>query len=90
MKRRRTLLKSEGIEFDANGRATIGGYEVVDLGLPSGTLWATCDVGSSEEYQWGYFYKWGKGSITYSKSGSSYNGTENPLMIYNDNANVVM
>ena len=28
------------------GRGIINGHEYVDLGLPSGTLWATCNVGT--------------------------------------------
>ena len=33
-----------------------GGHEYVDLGLPSGTLWATCNVGAANsEDSDGYF-----------------------------------
>lgn len=32
------------ITLDVSGH--IGGYEYVDLGLPSGLLWATCNVGA--------------------------------------------
>lgn len=31
----------------------------VDLGLPSGTLWCTCDVGSNYEFVPGSMYQWG-------------------------------
>lgn len=36
------------------------GHEYVDLGLPSGTLWATCNVGASSPEQYGDCYAWGE------------------------------
>lgn len=35
-------------------------HEFVDLGLPSGTLWATCNVGASEPEELGNYYAWGE------------------------------
>lgn len=35
------------------------GYEYVDLGLPSGTLWAKCNVGAIKETDYGGYYQWG-------------------------------
>ena len=32
----------------------------VDLGLPSGTLWATCNVGASAPEDYGYYFAWGE------------------------------
>ena len=37
-----------------------GNHEWVDLGLPSGTLWATCNVGASKPEEVGNFYAWGE------------------------------
>ena len=42
-----------------------GGYEYVDLCLPSGTLWATKNVGASSETDYGNYYKWGYGADTF-------------------------
>ena len=39
-----------------------GGYEYVDLGLPSGLKWAKCNVGAEKETDYGYYFQWG--SIT--------------------------
>lgn len=39
---------------------TIGGYEYVDLGLPSGTLWATHNIGASSPYEIGEYFAWGE------------------------------
>lgn len=35
------------------------GYEYVDLGLPSGTLWATCNVGANKPTDYGLYFQWG-------------------------------
>lgn len=35
------------------------GYDYVDLGLPSGTLWATCNVGASKPSDYGLCFQWG-------------------------------
>ena len=35
------------------------GYSCVDLGLPSGTLWATCNVGASKPEESGLCFAWG-------------------------------
>lgn len=36
------------------------GHEYVDLGLPSGTLWATCNVGAENPENSGGFFAWGE------------------------------
>ena len=35
------------------------GFDYVDLGLPSGTLWATCNVGASSPSDYGLYFQWG-------------------------------
>ena len=35
-------------------------YEWVDMGLPSGTLWATCNIGASSPEEFGYYFAWGE------------------------------
>ena len=35
------------------------GFSYVDLGLPSGTLWATCNVGASKPSDFGLYFQWG-------------------------------
>lgn len=35
-------------------------HEYVDLGLPSGTLWATCNVGANTPEEAGDYYAWGE------------------------------
>ena len=38
----------------------INGHEYVDLGLPSGLKWATCNVGASTPEDYGDYYAWGE------------------------------
>ena len=38
----------------------INGHEYVDLGLPSGLKWATCNVGASKPEEYGNYYAWGE------------------------------
>ena len=35
------------------------GYEYVDLRLPSGTLWSTCNIGASKPTDFGLYFQWG-------------------------------
>lgn len=36
------------------------GHEYVDLGLPSGVKWATCNVGANKPEEYGDYYAWGE------------------------------
>ena len=38
----------------------ISGHNAVDLGLPSGTKWADCNMGSSSPADYGDYYAWGE------------------------------
>ena len=62
----------------------INGHEYVDLGLPSGLKWATCNVGASKPEEYGNHYAWGEistksnyssdNSVTYGKKFSDIGG----------------
>ena len=62
--------------------------EYVDLGLPSGTLWATCNVGANAPESSGSYFAWGE---TQTKNGYFWdnyqhcNGSENTLTKYCNN-----
>lgn len=47
----------------------LNGYEYVDLGLPSGTKWATCNIGAKTPESYGNLFAWGE-----TKSKSSFGG----------------
>ena len=44
----------------AQSTGTENGHEWVDLGLPSGLKWATCNVGAKTPEQCGNYYAWGE------------------------------
>ena len=44
----------------ATAQTTEKGYEYVDLGLPSGLKWATCNVGATAPEDYGNYYAWGE------------------------------
>ena len=44
------------VNFSAGNNDGLNGHEAVDLGLPSGTKWATCNVGASTPEEAGYFF----------------------------------
>ena len=38
----------------------INGHEYVDLGLPSGLKWATCNIGANKPEEYGDYFAWGE------------------------------
>ena len=74
----------EGNEKDANN--IINGHEYVDLGLPSGLKWATCNVGANKPDEDGNYFAWGETktkevydtvtSLTYRKKLGDFSGLE--------------
>jgi len=67
----------------------INGYEYVDLGLPSGLLWAKCNVGADEETSIGDYYSCGCGAQKYRGTNDWYKGRTN-VPAANDTAVQVM
>lgn len=60
-----TTLKYMPVYNDVKGYVqtvtyTINPIEYVDLGLPSGTIWATKNIGASKEEDFGNYYAWGE------------------------------
>ena len=49
---------------------TTNGHDWIDLGLPSGTKWATCNVGADSPEEYGNYYAWGE---TTTKSNYDWN-----------------
>ncbi|MBQ3595478.1 MAG: hypothetical protein II981_08730 [Bacteroidales bacterium] len=81
------IILSQPLYSQTDDNATTGslnGHEWVDLGLPSGTKWATCNVGASAPEQYGNYYAWGEtkpkdgyystNSVTYNLSISDFSG----------------
>ena len=76
----RTLVAN----FTQNGGGG-GDHAYVDLGLPSGLLWATCNVGADTPEDYGDYFAWGETTTkdTYNWSTYQYcNGSSNTLTKY--------
>ena len=60
---KRALLSLFALVAIATGakaqNALVAEHDYVDLGLPSGTLWATCNVGANEPQDVGLYFAWG-------------------------------
>ena len=52
-----TTLQEEGWQEPTG---SIDGYDYVDLGLPSGLKWATCNIGANSPGEYGNYYAWGE------------------------------
>ena len=64
---------------------TLDGHEYVDLGLPSGTLWATCNVGANSPEEYGEYFAWGETEPKSNYSWSTYKyckGSDDTLTKY--------
>ena len=82
-----TFTVSEGVSLVAMFREKtyIGGYEYVDLGLPSGIKWATCNVDATAPEEYGGYYAWGETEEKEDYSWETYkwyNGSETTITKY--------
>lgn len=51
-----------GTVHKSNISGSINGHDYVDLGLPSGLKWATCNVGANSASSSGEYFAWGETS----------------------------
>lgn len=60
---------------------TLSGHDWVDLGLPSGLRWATCNIGSTTPEGYGNHYAWGetRTKTTYKEDNYTYSGNPTTL-----------
>lgn len=66
---------------------TINGHEYVDLGLPSGTLWATCNIGANSPEDYGDRFAWGETETKTSFDQNKYKySTGGPFSKYEDSS----
>mgnify|MGYP002625682824 CR=1 FL=1 len=73
------------IHYVLNGEWPGDNHEWVDLGLPSGTLWATCNVGANSPEEYGDYFAWGETEPKDYYYWSTYkwcNGSQNSLTKY--------
>ena len=79
-----SLVKETG-EVKFNKTFNANGHEYVDLGLPSGTLWAPCNLGAINPEDYGDFYAWGEVEPKTTFSWDTYKfGTSDNITKYNE------
>ena len=72
-----TIMLGQAFPPKSKSGITIEIEGFVDLGLPSGTLWATCNIGASSPEKFGDYYAWGE-ILTKSEYGwNNYFDTKN-------------
>ena len=54
------VIQVDFLEKEVGGSASSTTHEYVDLGLPSGTLWATYNIGATKPEEIGEYYSWGE------------------------------
>lgn len=74
-----------------NGKASgkEKGHAYVNLGLPSGTMWATCNVGASSPEDYGDYLAWGETTTKYGYNWETYrwcNRTSGLFTKYNNSS----
>ena len=96
----RTYVKVSSLSYDYLGETysfttkklpSVNGHYYVDLGLPSGTLWAYTNVGASRPEEYGNYFAWGEtepydenGKTTFNWSTYKWcNGSSSTLTKYN-------
>ncbi len=80
---------SYGSEVSFTTLPSGGTHAYVDLGLPSGLLWATCNVGADNSEDYGDYFAWGETQPKSDYSWSTYqycNGSDNTLTKYCSNS----
>ncbi len=82
-----TCSSTDGSDLTAECQVTVYDHWYVDLELPSGTLWATCNVGASAPEEYGSYFAWGETEPKEDYSWGTYKfceGTENTMTKYNE------
>ena len=54
------VVCAAGCKKHNDGNGSYNGHDYIDLGLPSGTMWATCNVGADTPEGYGDHFAWGE------------------------------
>lgn len=78
----KSVVITEGVKVEAffketslsgvEASGTLGGHDYVDLGLPSNTKWATCNMGATKASDRGSFFAWGETETKTSFTAENY------------------
>lgn len=66
------MISMSGCKGEKDTRGTNNGHDWIDLGLPSGTKWATCNVGAENPEDSGVYFAWGETTWKRTYSDSTY------------------
>ena len=75
---------SQSLDYE-QGKAPVSSHDYVDLGLPSGTLWATMNIGATAPEEYGDYFAWGEIEPKESYNWTTYkwcNGSWNSMTKY--------
>ena len=75
----------DSITFSENSIPTdpsSNGYQYVDMGLPSGLLWATCNLGTNKSTEFGDYFAWGETDTKASYTPQNYKWYEGTNSFY--------
>ena len=64
---------------ESKGIGTANGHDWVDLGLPSGTKWATMNVGADSPEDYGDYFAWGETQPKSTYTGGNYKWYDNTI-----------
>ena len=81
----RTIVVTQNMVLTAVCEKTIVVGQAIDLGLPSGTLWANMNIGATTPEEYGNYYAWGetKPKETYNWSTYQHGNSSSTLTKYN-------
>lgn len=89
----RSYVKIDGVAHygavkEINHVVDYNGHDYVDLGLPSGLMWATMNVGASKPEDYGEYFAWGetepKSTYNWNTYFDSVNGSSSNFKKYNN------
>lgn len=72
----------DSITFSENSISTdqnSNGYQYVDMGLPSGLLWATCNISTENPEEYGDYFSWGEVEPKEKYDSDNYVGNTNGI-----------
>ena len=75
------VVKEIGADVKLECTGEHNGHSFVDLGLPSGLLWATCNVGASKPEDCGDYFAWGETKLKDSYTKDNYTYPDNQLTL---------
>ena len=86
----RIRIEEERKKEEARKLNNHNGHEFVDLGLPSGLKWATCNIGATKPEEYGDYFAWGETEPkqSYNEDNYTYNSNTRTLPLSADAANV--